>query len=69
MEEKEFVENFLIIRINYINYVKVLFEEEFPNGWTGYQTQNHIIEILQILFDDNDFDVGLYARYKNKEGK
>ena len=38
MEEKEFVENFLIIRINYINYVKVLFEEEFPNGWTGYQT-------------------------------
>lgn len=72
---KEFVEHYLIIKIKDIDYVKVLFEDSFPSGWTTIVTQNRIIEMLKLLFED--FEVELHSRFKelnnqenkNEEGK
>lgn len=65
--EKEYVEDFIVVRIKDIDYVKVLFKDDFPNHWNGVQAQNHIIEVLKMLF--KNYEVELHSRYREKENK
>lgn len=62
---KQFIEEFIVVRIKEIDYVKVLFKEDFPNHWNGVQAQNHIIEVLKILF--KNYEVELHSRYKEEK--
>lgn len=55
--------NYIVVRIKDIDYVKVLFQDEFIQG-NQYYTQNTLIGVLELLF--KDYSVDLY--YKEIEG-
>lgn len=47
---------YIVIRLK--NEVKVLFEDEFIDG-NEFKTQNEIIEVFKLMFNEKDFEVEL----------
>ena len=64
--EKEYIEDFIVVRIKDIDNVKVLFKEDLPCNWNGIVAQNNISGVLGLLFEN--YEVELHGRYKKKEG-
>lgn len=58
-------ENYIVIKIKDIDYVKVLFQEDLPENWKFHQMQNYSIAVLSTLFED--FEVNLHGRHKSKK--
>ena len=48
--------DFIVVRIK--TEVWVLFEDNFING-NAFRTQNSIIEVLKLLYPENEFEVNL----------
>ena len=61
MQEKIF--EFIIVRIKTNTWV--IFEDEFIEK-NPYVTQNRLIEILKLLYSENDFEVRLMVHQPKK---
>lgn len=55
---------YIVVRIG--TDVKVIFEDEFING-NEYRTQNEIIEVLKLLYNESYFDVTLHSKTFEEE--
>lgn len=54
---------YIVVRIK--DYVRVIFEDEFF-GDNEFRTQNEIIEVLKLLYNEKDFSVELYFKEKGE---
>lgn len=55
--------NYIVVRIK--DDFKIIFEPEFINN-NQFETQNKIIEVLNLLYDKKDFSVDLRTKYFEK---